>query len=55
MENSNKYRVTQITESGERNVSQMGELELQKLRAKRLQNFHLWSQNSSKKNIQAQQ
>jgi DNA-binding transcriptional regulator YiaG len=37
MENSNKYRVTQITESGERNVSQMGELELQKLRAKRLQ------------------
>ena len=37
MENSNKYRVTQVTDSGERNVSRMNELELQKLRAKRLQ------------------
>lgn len=37
MENSNKYRVTQVTDSGERKVSQMSELELQKLRAKRVQ------------------
>ena len=37
MENSNKYRVTQVTDSGKRNVSRMTEIELQKLRAKRLQ------------------
>lgn len=37
MENSNKYRVTQVTDSGERKVSRMSESELQKLRAKRLQ------------------
>jgi len=37
MENSNKYRVTQITDSGERRVTRISELELQKLRAKRLQ------------------
>jgi len=37
METSNKYRVTQTTESGERKVSRMSEIELQKLRAKRLQ------------------
>ena len=37
MENSNKYRVTQLTDSGERKVSRMNESELQKLRAKRLQ------------------
>ena len=37
MENSNKYRVTQVTDSGARKVSRMSELELQKLRATRLQ------------------
>ena len=37
MENSNKYRVTQVTDSGKRNVSRMTEIELQKRRAKRLQ------------------
>ena len=31
MENSNKYRVTQVTDSGERKVSRMSESELQKL------------------------
>ena len=40
MENSNKYRVTQVTDSGERNVSRMNELELQKLRAKRLARYY---------------
>jgi len=42
MGNSNKYRVTQVTDSGERKVSRMSELELQKLRAKRLQKIILF-------------
>jgi len=36
MENSNKYRITQVMESGKRKVSRMDEFELQKFRAKRL-------------------
>jgi DNA-binding transcriptional regulator YiaG len=37
MADSTKYRVTQLTNTGKRKVSRMSELELQKLRAKRLQ------------------
>jgi DNA-binding transcriptional regulator YiaG len=37
MERSNKYRVTQVSDKGKRNVSIMSEQELQKLRAKRFQ------------------
>ncbi len=37
MERSNKYRVTQVSNKGNRNVSIMSEQELQKLRAKRFQ------------------
>jgi len=37
MADSNKYRVTQLTNTGKRKVSSLSELELQKLRAKRLQ------------------
>ena len=37
MAHSNKYRVTAISENGIRNVSHLTEIELQKLRAKRLQ------------------
>jgi DNA-binding transcriptional regulator YiaG len=37
MADSTKYRVTQLTNNGKRKVSRMSELELQKLRAKRLQ------------------
>jgi len=37
MESYSKYRVTQVTDSGERKVTRMSESELQKLRAKRLQ------------------
>lgn len=37
MVHSNKYRVTKISEKGERKVSYLTETELQKLRAKRLQ------------------
>jgi DNA-binding transcriptional regulator YiaG len=34
---SNKYRITTVTDTGERFVSQVSEKELQKMRAKRLQ------------------
>ena len=39
MENSNKYRITQLTGSGAREVTSLNEQELQKLRAKRLQSI----------------
>jgi DNA-binding transcriptional regulator YiaG len=37
MAHSNKYRVTTISEAGVRKVSRLTEVELQKMRAKRLQ------------------
>ncbi len=37
MADSNKYRVTTISETGERKVMRLTEVELQKLRSKRLQ------------------
>lgn len=37
MEHPNKYRVTQVSDTGKRNISRMSEHELQKLRAKRFQ------------------
>jgi|WetSurMetagenome_2_1015567.scaffolds.fasta_scaffold741376_1 DNA-binding transcriptional regulator YiaG len=37
MSHSNKYRVTTISEAGIRKVSRLTDVELQKLRAKRLQ------------------
>ncbi|MBD3341119.1 MAG: helix-turn-helix domain-containing protein [Candidatus Lokiarchaeota archaeon] len=37
MAHSDKYRITKITKSGEREVAFLSEQELQKLRAKRLQ------------------
>lgn len=51
MANSNKYRVTTISETGERNVTRLTEEELQKQRAKRLQKIRKEELGLTQKNL----